>query len=819
MGNDTAVSGLRLDDGAILAGVSRLLRVASGHSSVFASPASFDAFTRAVRETFPVERMAFLLAARDEMARLFASSEGPSLVPFGSLVPRAPSRRSPDRPHEIVFCDDLREGSGLERSAAGLGNLSYLAFPVRRGGPEGEVIGDLVLTFAEVGACRRIPLGFVEAIADILASHVGCALERGRETRLARLVDASFDALLAWDRAGFVTDVNAATESLTGSSREVLIGQPVSEMLVPVPAPGHTPAHGARARLRCTVDGTARWIPVDATAAEVEGDALVAAHAFLRDAGEVVRAEQEAGVALALARRLEEQHRTLLDNVPLVVFRLDPSTGALVFLSRYAERLLGVPPEIAVERPYFLRSAHVTEEGLRAFDGAVEKARFGILSLAHEARMRRADGKEVTVRGTIFPVLDGEGEVQAIEGVLDDVSAERTARTQLVQADRLSTLGMLAASVAHEINNPAAFILLGLDMLGKMLRAGVGADEASRTQATGLVSDMRDSIRRIVDITRDLRMFAGPSAVDGGRMVFADVNRTVDGALTLTRGRILERAKVTSDLTEVSPVQMEEGRLGQVVVNLLVNASQAIPKGSGGDHAITVSTREEGGRVVLRVRDTGVGIAAADMGRIWEPFFTTKPAEIGTGLGLAISRDIVERAGGTIRAESPPAGAERGTEIIVELPLGSMVARPSTVGEEAPPRQEPAVRVLVVEDEPSLAWALHGELSAYHTVEVAENGQRALERILAEAFDVVLCDLRMPGLGGEELYAEVEKRDPVKTRSFLFMTGVGFGGNVEVFLRESRRPLLEKPFSLEEVLRAIRRVATEARAARVTRSA
>jgi PAS domain S-box-containing protein len=814
MREEGSVSGGGSDEGVTSAGILRLLRVASAQSSLLARE-GFDAFTCAVRELVPVERMAFLLHEGSDQTHLYASSEGPALLPFGARIPRSAARLGPGSAgDEAVFCDDTREGTDLERAAAGIGNLSYLLVPVR-GGPERRVLGDLVLTFGEVGGCRRVPLALVEAIADILAGHVTFALERGRETRFASFVDASSEGLLAWDSGGRVTDVNAAAEALTGLSRGELVGLPIAELLVPVPVPGSTPAHGARVRLRRSEQGAVRWLDVGATVAVVGGDPLVAAHALVRDMREIVRAEKEVESALALARTLEEQHRTLLDNVPLLVFRLDPLTNRLVFLSRHVERMLGVPAEQALETPDFLRAAHITAEGLEAFDASVEKARFGILSLAHEARLQRADGKEIIVRGTIFPVLDAFGEVRMIEGVLDDVSAERTARTRLVQADRLSTLGMLAASVAHEINNPAAFILLGLDMLGRMLREGLESE--SRKQAAGLVSDMRDSIRRIVDITRDLRMFAGPSAADGARLVFAEVNRTVDGALTLTRGRILERARVIEDLGAVSPVHIEEGRLGQVVVNLLVNAAQAIPKGSGGDHSITVATREESGRVVIRVRDTGGGIAPADMERIWEPFYTTKSADVGTGLGLAISRDIVERAGGTIRAESPPQGAERGTEIIVELPVGGGTTSLS-VGAEAPaPARDPAVRVLVVEDESSLAWALHGELAAFHTVEVAENGLRALERIIAEDFDVVLCDLRMPGMGGEELYAEVARREPRKAHAFLFMTGVGFGGNVDVFLRGARRPLLEKPFSLEEVLRAIRRVATESRAAAVTR--
>src|SRR5262249_23248004 len=153
-------------------------------------------------------------------------------------------------------------------------------------------------------------------------------------------------------------------------------------------------------------------------------------------------------------------------------------------------------------------------------------------------------------------------------------------------------------------------------------------------------------------IARDLRLFASPPAHDSSRRTVIDVNRTVESALTLTRGQILERAQIALDLTEVPPVLMDDGRLGQVVVNLLVNAAQAIPKTYDRSHTVTVATRSDGRNVEIDVRDTGVGISEENVSRIWAPFFTTKSPDVGTGLGLSISREIVERAGGSISAES-----------------------------------------------------------------------------------------------------------------------------------------------------------------------
>ena len=152
--------------------------------------------------------------------------------------------------------------------------------------------------------------------------------------------------------------------------------------------------------------------------------------------------------------------------------------------------------------------------------------------------------------------------------------------------------------------------------------------------------ELRETIRRIVDIARDLRLFASPPTFDGASRTVVDINRTVKSALSLTRGQILERAQIERHLNDVPPVMMDDGRLGQVLVNLLVNAAQAIPKTYAAEHVVSVATRSDGTTVEIEVRDTGVGIAEENMPRIWQPFFTTKSPDVGTGLGLSISREI-----------------------------------------------------------------------------------------------------------------------------------------------------------------------------------
>jgi PAS domain S-box-containing protein len=796
--------------------INRVLRIVLRHPNLLQRQA-FEELTRVVAEIAPLASMALILPDGTEHQRIFAVAPGPGddLIPFGARIPFENKEL-----YETLFirgapycCDDTSLGTELERMSAAMGLRSYLSLPVRSAG---VVRGQLVLGFLGPAGGRSAPIDELQEIADILGESLERIVRLVRERRLAMILETSGDAMLAWDRAGLIADVNAAASSLAGRPRDELIGKPVTELLVAAADQGTgtpRPSQGVRMDiLRRTRSGHEERVPVAATVTSVEDDPLVAAHVLLRDLTHVVEGEREAAKRVARIRELEEQHRTLLDNAPLIIFRLDPKTTELQYLNRQAERLLGVPTIEALRTKGFLRRAHADPDGVEAFDSAVARAKTGAEALPYEARLTRRHGEEIVARGTVYPIFGEQGEVIAIEGVLADVSAERAARTRLVQADRLSTLGTLAAGVAHEINNPAAFLLIGLDMLDRMMSGpGVLLEPGVRTSVASLMTELRDSVQRIVDIARDLRQFASPPPQSPGRAAIVDVNRTVESALTLTRGQIIERAQLVRDLTEVPPVFMRDGRLGQVVVNLLVNAAQAIPKEYPSDHSISVTTRSDGETVEIEVRDTGVGISPENMARIWAPFFTTKSSDVGTGLGLPISREIIEGSGGTIRVESPVPGAvpQRGSSFVIELPAAGALPRatPSSLP-PPPPARAPAqrARVLVVEDEPTLARVLADELGSAHDVTVERSAMTALDRLGRERFDVVLCDIRMPGMSGDALYTAVAERDSAQAARFIFMTGVGFGAGIETFLATAGRPVLEKPFSVDAALQTISRI-------------
>jgi C4-dicarboxylate-specific signal transduction histidine kinase len=234
------------------------------------------------------------------------------------------------------------------------------------------------------------------------------------------------------------------------------------------------------------------------------------------------------------------------------------------------------------------------------------------------------------------------------------------ARARLLTRERLATLGVLAGGVAHEINNPAAFMLLGVDLLDRLLQSpSVTMDPGATARAAELLREMRASIHRIVDISRDLRLFTHAFAAPRGTRALADVNRTVESALNLTRGRIHEHAQVERSLEDVAPVRIDGGDLGQVIITVLLCAAAACEE--AGARSLVVSTRGEGDAVVIEVRHAGERVAQREL--------TGSPAKArdgDAGGSLGMCREIVARAGGEIRVEGPD-GA-RGTRWVIALP-------------------------------------------------------------------------------------------------------------------------------------------------------
>jgi CheY-like chemotaxis protein len=255
---------------------------------------------------------------------------------------------------------------------------------------------------------------------------------------------------------------------------------------------------------------------------------------------------------------------------------------------------------------------------------------------------------------------------------------------------------------------------------------------------------------------------------------------------------IRHRARLTKEFGDIPPVEGNEARLGQVFLNLLVNAAQAVPEGRADTNEIKVVTRMEGANsVAVEIHDTGNGITADALPRIFDPFFTTKPVGVGTGLGLAICHRIIGALGGQISVESQ---VGKGTVFRIVLPRAVSVA--------AVPGPAPVVavggrrgRVLVVDDEPMLCATIQRMLEGNHDVTATTTAKEALRLISGgERFDIILCDLMMPSMTGMDLHAELLASAPDQARKLVFMTGGVFTQNARIYLDKASNLSIEKPF-------------------------
>ncbi|MEZ4407419.1 MAG: ATP-binding protein [Polyangiales bacterium] len=360
-------------------------------------------------------------------------------------------------------------------------------------------------------------------------------------------------------------------------------------------------------------------------------------------------------------------------------------------------------------------------------------------------------------------------------------------------------MGTLAAGVAHEINNPLMYVMTNLEFLSRHLDASGDASPRARHA----VEQAREGAERVRQIVRNLRTF---SRGDDDRRGPVSVTQVLESALEMAHNEIRHRARVVRDFDVVPPVEANEARLGQVFLNLLVNAAQAIPdEGPSEAHEVRVTLRHdlERRRIVAAVRDTGHGIDPEVLPRVFDPFFTTKPVGEGTGLGLAIVHGIVRSLGGDIEVESTPGS---GSEFRVYLPVATQPPAPRRRSVPPPPSGA-RLRVLIVDDEPNLRSSLALIVGGEHDAFTEGSGRDALARVEAgERFDVILCDLMMPEVSGLDVYETLERVAPDQARRVVFLTGGAFTPRAQEFLGRVPNPRLEKPFDLDELQRLIRKV-------------
>lgn len=435
-------------------------------------------------------------------------------------------------------------------------------------------------------------------------------------------------------------------------------------------------------------------------------------------------------------------------------------------------------------------------------------------SQMNEAYARGAVFETLHMRrdGTTFPVEVSSraavlGDEPVLVSIIRDLSERNAMQARLLQSDRMAAVGMLAAGVAHEINNPLAYAFTNLEVLGRTLarlRRALEDCNAPKTAlddlelAEQMLAIAKEGSDRVRAIVRDLKTFSRADEAQTGPV---DVRAVLDSCINMAAAELRHRARLVRQYAEVPPVEASESRLAQVFLNLLVNAAQALDPERAEANEIRVATEATAdGSVAIEVRDNGQGIHPDLLARIFDPFVTTKPSGEGTGLGLFISREIVHGLGGKITVDSEQG---RGTTMRVVLP-----ATTKTVSSSAPPRRITANfgrrrRVLVIDDEDWIGLSLRRAFEDDMAVVIATGGREALALLEEDrTFDVILCDIVMPEFDGLAVYREIEARNPDLARRFVFMSGGALTADARALVAQMQGRFIEKPFAVEE-LRAL----------------
>ncbi len=463
----------------------------------------------------------------------------------------------------------------------------------------------------------------------------------------------------------------------------------------------------------------------------------------------------------------EARYRALFDHSPNLAFTID-SEGRITRANALAEQLLGGERKLVgsgLVDSFAPPAKPVVAELLARCEG--EAHELGLLG-----------GRVVDVDVARVPELD------QTQVLLRDVTARVELSHELQHARRLAAIGHLAAGVAHEINNPLAVLQLGL----ADLREQVGG--AQREQVDELIGH-GDRIARIV---ANLHTFATPRPPERQRVGLQELIRSA----RRIAGPALAGVRVfTSIEPDEIAVIADRHQLEQVVVNLLTNAARAM-KGGG---RLEISAEPARERVVVRFTDSGPGIPPELLEHVFTPFVTTG-RQVGMGLGLSISWGLLQENGGSIRAFNQPGG---GASFELELPIAEPRASEASSGEPVggqpgPEREATALKILCVDDEPSLRRSLSRLLAASGHVSVeVESAEQALRALAEDRFELVISDVRLPGMDGERLRTEVEARYPWLRGRVILMSG---------FLREQvdGTEFLQKPFTLQRLRAAIAKV-------------
>lgn len=413
--------------------------------------------------------------------------------------------------------------------------------------------------------------------------------------------------------------------------------------------------------------------------------------------------------------------------------------------------------------------------------------------------LRRSDGESVVLDFSQASEVTHDDKPAILLMGRDVTAADQDLHARLQLADRMAAIGVLATGVAHEINNPLAYVIGNLAILQdeiEELRGSIGAEQSR--DISELLDESLHGAKRVATIVRDLNSMARFERTNER----ANLAEVLQSSIRIAQPHLQHRSKVIVDIGQVPEVAADPARLSQVFLNLIINAAHSFEETEhklGTTNRITLRCREdESGNVIVEVSDTGKGMNEETKRRLFEPFYTTKEVGKGTGLGLYYCMNEISKCGGDLSFDSE---LGRGTTFRITLPPFDGGKKPANpVRTTAAPAD--GLEVLIIDDEPLVCRAL-GRMLRGQKVTIATSAEDAMSKLSQQSYDVIFCDLMMPDRTGPELFAWAEESRPGIGERFIFITGGAFTPESEAFLQERSEQVVMKPFRRERLDQAI----------------
>jgi len=442
----------------------------------------------------------------------------------------------------------------------------------------------------------------------------------------------------------------------------------------------------------------------------------------------------------------------------------------------------------------------VTETLLEEIDRAKRQPTDPARSRVLELEVVRQDSSTVWTEARINFLRDAEDQPTGLLAVIRDITERKKVEQQALVNAKLASVGELVSGVAHEINNP----LTGIIGYAQLLADRQDIPQNVKDDLQKIYEESQRTVRIVQNLLRFARQYKPEKSL-------VDINELLERTLELEAYKLrTSNIELSIKLVANLPLILADyNQLQQVMVNVMTNAQQAIAE-TKRKGKITLTTEAVNGCVRISVADNGAGIEPENMIKIFDPFFTTKPEGSGSGLGLSVCHGIVTEHGGNIYAESTP---HKGTTFIIELPIATgelaVIKEEPAKKKGQRPRQKARGKILIVEDEPAIRAVLTRNLSAVgYKVQVVSNGKDALGKLTSNVYKLLLFDLKVPGMGGRELYEVVKKKHPNSTKRIVFITGDVMTADTHDFLVSTGRPYLIKPFNSKDIKDVVDKVLT-----------